>query len=164
MGPKSWEIHLIVTLVILSQPEVQSLRFRHSARLHTTLKCCYILWHATFGLKSLNATILEPASHIRCRPTSCLKKQQTFQPIRRTTLSWEVTCHQYGISALVAQTSFGRENSSLHGRRRKGRKREGEKGEGIGQRKKGTFLHTLYPNPLPALFCTNTTWDTSLMW
>ena len=33
------------------------------------------------------------------------------QPIRRTTQTWVVTCHQYGISALVSQTSFGGESS-----------------------------------------------------
>ena len=70
MGPKSWEIHLIVTFIVLSQPEVQSLQSRHSARLHTTWKFCYILWRATFGLKSFNATErAEPASHKGCRPT-----------------------------------------------------------------------------------------------
>ena len=31
------------------------------------------------------------------------------QPIRSTTQIWVVTRHQYGISALVSQTSFGRE-------------------------------------------------------
>ena len=34
-----------------------------------------------------------------------------FQPIRSTTQIWEVTRHQYGISALVSQTSFGGETS-----------------------------------------------------
>ena len=32
-----------------------------------------------------------------------------IQPIRSTTLIWVVTRHQYGISALVSQTSFGGE-------------------------------------------------------
>ena len=31
-----------------------------------------------------------------------------LQPIRSTTQVWVVTCHQYGISALVSQTSFHR--------------------------------------------------------
>ena len=34
-----------------------------------------------------------------------------IQPIRGTTQIWVVTRHQYGISALVAQTSFSGENS-----------------------------------------------------
>ena len=34
-----------------------------------------------------------------------------FQPIRSTTQIWVVTRHQYGISALVYQTSFGGETS-----------------------------------------------------
>ena len=33
------------------------------------------------------------------------------QPIRSTTQTWVVTRHQYGISALVSQTSSGGENS-----------------------------------------------------
>ena len=33
------------------------------------------------------------------------------QPIRSTTQIWEVTCHQYGISELVSQMSFGGETS-----------------------------------------------------
>ena len=33
------------------------------------------------------------------------------QPIRSTTQIWEVTRHQYGISVLISQTSFGRETS-----------------------------------------------------
>ena len=33
------------------------------------------------------------------------------QPIRRTTQIWVVTCHQYGISALISQTSCGNETS-----------------------------------------------------
>ena len=33
------------------------------------------------------------------------------RPIRSTTQIWVVTRHQYGISALVSQTSFGGENS-----------------------------------------------------
>ena len=35
-----------------------------------------------------------------------------IQPIRSTTQIWVVTRHQYGISALVAQTPFGGEISS----------------------------------------------------
>ena len=35
----------------------------------------------------------------------------TAQPIRSTTQIWVVMCHQYGISALVSQTSFGGETS-----------------------------------------------------
>ena len=35
-----------------------------------------------------------------------------IQPIRSTTQTWVVTRHQYGISALVSQTSFGGETSS----------------------------------------------------
>ena len=34
-----------------------------------------------------------------------------LQPIRSTTQIWVVTRHQYGISALVSQTSFGGEAS-----------------------------------------------------
>ena len=34
-----------------------------------------------------------------------------FQPIRSTIQIWVVTRHQYGISALVPQTSFGGETS-----------------------------------------------------
>ena len=33
------------------------------------------------------------------------------QPIRSTTQIWVVTRHQYGISALLSQTSFGEETS-----------------------------------------------------
>ena len=33
------------------------------------------------------------------------------RPIRSTTQIWVVTCHQYGISALVSQMSFGGETS-----------------------------------------------------
>ena len=36
---------------------------------------------------------------------------QAARPIRSTTQFWLVTRHQYGISALVSQTSFGRETS-----------------------------------------------------
>ena len=34
-----------------------------------------------------------------------------IKPIRSTTQIWVVTCHQYGIPALVSQTSFGGETS-----------------------------------------------------
>ena len=34
-----------------------------------------------------------------------------IQPIERTTQTWEVMCYQYGISALISQTSFGGETS-----------------------------------------------------
>ena len=34
-----------------------------------------------------------------------------IQPIRSTTQIWVVMCHQYGISALISQTSFGEETS-----------------------------------------------------
>ena len=33
------------------------------------------------------------------------------RPIRSTTQNWVVTCHQYGISPLASQTSFGWETS-----------------------------------------------------
>ena len=33
------------------------------------------------------------------------------QPIKSTTQIWVVTCHQYGISALGSQSSFGGETS-----------------------------------------------------
>ena len=39
------------------------------------------------------------------------KDEANFQPIRSTTQIWVVTRHQYGISALVSQTSFGGETS-----------------------------------------------------
>ena len=48
---------------------------------------------------------LGSASHWSC-PVGNL-----IQPIRSTTQVWVVTCHQYGISALVSQTSFGGETS-----------------------------------------------------
>ena len=35
----------------------------------------------------------------------------TVQPTRSTNQIWVATCHQYGISALVSQTSFGGETS-----------------------------------------------------
>ena len=35
--------------------------------------------------------------------------ENLIQPIRGTTQIWVVTCHQYGISALVSQKSFGGE-------------------------------------------------------
>ena len=38
-----------------------------------------------------------------------------FQPIRSTTQIWVETRHQYGISALISQTSFGGENSDSLG-------------------------------------------------
>ena len=38
-----------------------------------------------------------------------------FQPIRSTTQFWVETRHQYGISALISQTSFGGENSDSLG-------------------------------------------------
>ena len=34
-----------------------------------------------------------------------------IQPIRRTTQTWVVMCYQYGISALISQTSFAGETS-----------------------------------------------------
>ena len=34
-----------------------------------------------------------------------------IQPMRGTTQIWLVTCHQYGISVLISQTSFGGETS-----------------------------------------------------
>ena len=37
--------------------------------------------------------------------------KENFKPIRSTTQIWVVTRHQYGISALVSQTSFGGETS-----------------------------------------------------
>ena len=37
------------------------------------------------------------------------------RPIRSTTQIWVVTRHQYGISALVSQTSFGGETSAVIG-------------------------------------------------
>ena len=37
----------------------------------------------------------------------------TARPIRSTIQIWEVTRHQYGISALVSQTSFGGETSGM---------------------------------------------------
>ena len=39
------------------------------------------------------------------------RRYPLIQPIRRTTQIWVVTRHQYGISALVSQTSFGGETS-----------------------------------------------------
>jgi len=38
-------------------------------------------------------------------------KKILLQPIRSTTQIWVVTRHQYGISALVSQTSFGEETN-----------------------------------------------------
>ena len=38
------------------------------------------------------------------------------QPIRSTTQMWVVTCHQYGISVPVSQTSFGGETSGSFGK------------------------------------------------
>ena len=46
------------------------------------------------------------------RPGYCFSlNEANFQPISITTQIWVVTRHQYGISALVSQTSFGGEIS-----------------------------------------------------
>ena len=42
---------------------------------------------------------------------SDLMVEANFQPIRSTTQTWGVTIYQYGISALVSQTSFCQETS-----------------------------------------------------
>ena len=48
-----------------------------------------------------------------------LKRSGTsFQPIRSTTKIWVVTGHQYGISALVTQTSFCEGSSGNLAKRR----------------------------------------------
>ena len=48
---------------------------------------------------------LDSASDWSCRVGNLI------QPIRSTSQIWVVTRHQYGISALVSQTSFGGETS-----------------------------------------------------
>ena len=48
----------------------------------------------------------------RPRFGQCFRLVKTLvHPIRSTTQIWVVTCHQYGISAFVSQTSFGGETS-----------------------------------------------------
>ena len=42
--------------------------------------------------------------------SSCV--ENLIQQIRSTTQIWVVTCHQYGISALVYQASFGAETTA----------------------------------------------------
>ena len=53
----------------------------------------------------INYPDLVSASDWSCRVGNLI------QPTRSTTHIWVGTCHQYGISALVSQTSFGRETS-----------------------------------------------------
>ena len=46
-----------------------------------------------------------------CSASDCwFREGNVLQPIRSTTKIWVVTRHQYGIFALVSQTSFWREN------------------------------------------------------
>ena len=47
-----------------------------------------------------------PESYISRNEPQILLVKKLLQPIRRPTLIWVVTRHQYGISALVSQTSF----------------------------------------------------------
>ena len=42
---------------------------------------------------------------------SACRLENLLQPFKSTTQIWVVTCHQYGISALVSQTSFRGETS-----------------------------------------------------
>jgi len=46
------------------------------------------------------------------------RSSRAYQPIRSTTKIWVVTRHQYGISALVTQTSFSEGSSGDLVRRR----------------------------------------------
>ena len=48
-----------------------------------------------------------------CRSDLSCRAGNLLQPIRNTTNIWILTRHQYGISALVFQTSFRRETSEI---------------------------------------------------
>ena len=105
---------------------------------------CRALSSRIFGLRrrSSNLTYPEKTADI-WRPYHCFLRQMTsekraqkfhtddaslnrsgcrvgnlIQPIRSTTQIWEVTRHQYRISALVSQKSFGRETSGSVGKSR----------------------------------------------
>ena len=53
--------------------------------------------------------VQKPKFHADGRWSCCAGN--LLQPIRNTTQNWVVTRHQYGISALVSQTSFHGESS-----------------------------------------------------
>ena len=38
-------------------------------------------------------------------------EENLLQPFRSTSQTWGVTCHEYGVSAVLSQMSFLRENS-----------------------------------------------------
>ena len=52
-----------------------------------------------------------PTRSLLTSPDAIPLSHKQFQPITSTTPIWVVTRHQYGISALVSQTSFGGETS-----------------------------------------------------
>ena len=73
---------------------------------------------ATPALVSHQMTSEKPAQKFHTDDASLPRSRKRFwlaknflQPIRSTTQIWVVTRHQYGISALVSQTSFGGETS-----------------------------------------------------
>ena len=143
MGPKSWEIHLIVTFVVLSQPVVQVYSL-DTVQDCTQQKFCYILWHATFGLKSFNATTLEPASG--CRPSRASSK--LFNQSEE--LLWFGKWHLEFLNLLLRCHLAGKTVACVAGVVR-GREGRGKRERGLG-RERGTFL--LHSAPTLSLsFC-----------
>ena len=146
MGPKSWEIHLIVTFVVLSQPVVQVYSL-DTVQDCTQQKFCYILWHATIGLKSFNATTLEPASG--CRPTSNIAWKSSKLFNQSEELLWFGKWHLEFLNLLLRCHLAGKTVACVAGVVR-GAEGRGKRERGLG-RERGTFLCTL-PQPSPCPF------------
>ena len=87
--------------------------FCHSRLLHPSL---YLYCHKTAEIKLRYLAFLAWERVDTSRRHHCFSRdgetsETNFHPIRSTTQIWVVWRHQYGISALVPQTSFRRETS-----------------------------------------------------
>ena len=67
-------------------------------------------WHLRNNHRNSILMMINYPDLVSASDWSCLVGY-LIQPIRSTTHIWVATCHQYGISAHVSQTSFGRETS-----------------------------------------------------
>ena len=63
------------------------------------------------GMEFYKRNLSSPTRSLLTSPDAVPLSHKQFQPITSTSPIWVVTRHQYGISALVSQMSFGGETS-----------------------------------------------------
>ena len=118
--PHGWNLSLWTTFCKLPWPLFAALGLIISFLFFTSHKwpfeTCFDLMFAVYTMLLRVLELRTTWDYIYCNSEIACNRLNLIQPVRSTTQIWVVRHHQYGVSVLISQTSFGGETSSSIGK------------------------------------------------